>query len=81
MKYKGYAAKVEFDESLGRLDGGVVNSGPYPIATFGSTDVEGIRSELHRSIGEHLESCREDGVEPRKPYSGKLNVRLGPDPH
>ena len=26
-------------------------------------------------------SCEEDGVEPRKPFSGKLNVRLGPTLH
>ena len=81
MEYKGYAAKVEFDESVGRLHGRVVNSGPYPIATFEATDVEGVRSEFHRSIDEYLESRREDGVEPRKPYSGKLNVRLGQDLH
>ena len=65
MEYKGHAAKVEFDDSVGRLHGGVVDYGPYPIATLEATDVEGIRSEFHRSIDEYLESCREDGVEPR----------------
>ena len=81
MKYKGYTAEVEFDDSVGRLHGRVVNSGPYPIATFEATDVEGIRREFHHSIDEYLQSCEEDGVEPRKPFSGKLNLRLGPDLH
>ena len=81
MEYKGYNATVEFDESVGRLHGRVVNSGAYPIATFEATDVEGILHEFHRSIDEYLDSCREDGIEPRKPFSGKLNVRLGPDLH
>ncbi len=81
MEYKGYAAEVEFDESLGRLHGRVVNSGSYPIANFEATDVDGLRHEFHRSIDEYLVSCHEDGVEPRKPFSGKLNVRLGPDLH
>ena len=81
MEYKGYNATVEFDESVGRLHGRVVNSGAYPIATFEATDVEGLRHEFHRSIDEYLDSCKEDGVEPRKPFSGKLNVRLGPDLH
>ena len=81
MEYKGYTAAVEFDESVGRLHGRVVNSGAYPIATFEATDVKGIRREFHRSIDEYLQSCKEDGVEPRKPYSGKLHVRLGPDLH
>ncbi len=81
MEYKGYTATVEFDESVGRLHGRVVNSGPYPIVTFEATDVEGIQREFHRSIDEYLGSCKEDGVEPRKPFSGKLNVRLGPVLH
>ena len=81
MKYKGYTAEVEFDDSVGRLHGRVVNCGPYPIATFEATDVNGIQHEFHRSIDEYLKSCQEDGVEPRKSYSGKLNVRLGPDLH
>lgn len=81
MEYKGYVAKVEFDESVGRLHGRVVNSGAYPIATFEATDVEGLQREFHRSIDEYLASCREDGIEPRKPFSGTLNVRLGPDLH
>lgn len=81
MKYKGYAAEVEFDDSVGRLHGRVVNSGAYSIATFEATDVEGIRREFHRSIDQYLKSCEEDGIEPRRPFSGKLNVRLGPDLH
>ncbi len=56
MEYKGYHATVEFDESVGRLHGRVVNSGPYPIVTFEATDVEGIQREFQRSIDEYLES-------------------------
>ena len=81
MEYKGYVAAIEFDDSAGCLHGRVVNSGPYPIATFEATDVDGIRHEFQRSIDEYLASCKEDGVEPRKPFSGTLNLRLGPDLH
>ena len=65
MEYKGYLAAFEFDDSVGRLHGRVVNSGAYPIATFEATDVDGIRREFQRSIDEYLASCREDGVEPK----------------
>lgn len=81
IEYKGYLASVEFDDSVGRLHGRVINSGSYPIATFEATDVEGIRAEFQRSIDEYLASCDEDKVEPSRPYSGKLNVRLGSDLH
>ena len=62
MEYKGHTAEIEFDESVGRLHGRVVNSGPYPIATFEATDVDGLRCEFQRSIDEYLASCREDGL-------------------
>ena len=81
MQYKGYVAAVEFDDSVGRLHGRAVNTGAYPIATFAATDVDGIRREFQRSIDGYLASCREDAVEPKKPFSGTLHLRLAPDLH
>lgn len=81
MEYRGYLASVEFDDSAGVLHGRVVNSGPYPIATFEATDTGELRREFERSVDEYLDWCEEDGVEPRKPFSGKLNVRLGSELH
>ena len=81
MEYRGYVAAVEFDESADVLHGRVVNSGSYPIATFEARDTKGLRQEFERSIDEYLAWCEEDGVEPRKPFSGKLNVRLGSELH
>ncbi len=81
MKYRGYLAAVEFDDSVDRLHGRVVNAGPYPIATFEAADVAGLRREFRHSIDEYLMSCEEDGVEPRKPFSGTLSLRLGSDLH
>ena len=63
MKYKRYTAEVEFDDSVGRLHGRVVDSGPYPIATCEATDVDGIQREFRHSIDEYLKSCEEDGIE------------------
>ena len=81
MEYKGYVAAVEFDDSADILHGRVVNSGPYPIATFEATDARELRREFERSIDEYLAWCEEDGVEPRRPFSGRLNVRLGSELH
>lgn len=81
MEYKGYVAAVEFDDSADILHGRVVNSGPYPIATFETTDARELRREFERSIDEYLAWCEEDGVEPRRPFSGRLNVRLGSELH
>lgn len=81
IEYKGYIASVEFDDSADVLHGRVVNSGPYPIATFEATETGQLRREFERSIDEYLAWCKEDGVEPQRPFSGKLNVRLGSQLH
>ena len=81
MEYKGYLAAVEFDDSADILHGRVVNSGAYPIATFEATDARELRREFERSIDEYLTWCEEDGVEPKRPFSGRLNVRLGSELH
>ena len=54
---------------------------PYPIVTFEAADVEGLKREFRISIDDYLAWCEEDGVEPRRPFSGNLNLRLGSDLH
>ena len=39
IEYKGYVAKVEYDDSIGMLHGSVINSGVYHIATCEAKDV------------------------------------------
>ena len=81
MEYKGYQAEIIYDDSVGRLHGRVINSGSYPIATFESENVAELQREFELSIDEYLASCREDGIEPAKPFSGRLSLRLGSELH
>ena len=81
MEHKGYIATIEYDDSVEMLHGEVINAAPYPIVTFEAADVEGLKREFRISIDDYLAWCEEDGIEPRRPFSGKLNVRLGPDLH
>jgi len=68
MEYKGYIAKVEFDDSVDVWHGRIVNSGPYPIATFEATDARELRREFERSVDEYLKRCEEDRVGPGRLY-------------
>ena len=81
MEYKGYIAKVEYDDSVGLLHGSVINSGSYPIANCEAADVESLKKEFQISIDEYLAVCEKRGIQPQAPFSGKLNLRLGPDLH
>ena len=81
MQYKGYIAKVEYDDSVGLLHGSVVSSGGLPVANCEAADVDTLKKEFHRSVDEYLAVCEERGILPQPPFSGKLNVRLGPELH
>lgn len=72
MEYKGYIARVEYDDDFKCLCGSVVNSGPYSIVTFVANDVEGLEREFAISIDIYLEACAEEGQTPRKPEPVEL---------
>ena len=67
LKYKGYVAKIAYDDDAEVLYASVINSGPYSIAEAEATDVEGVKREFRKSIDLYLASCTEDGVEPVAP--------------
>ncbi|MDP2784394.1 MAG: type II toxin-antitoxin system HicB family antitoxin, partial [Sulfurisoma sp.] len=44
-------------------------------------DVDGLRHEGEISLRVFLEACAEDGVDPRKHFSGKFSLRVDPELH
>ncbi len=79
VTHKGYLAKIEPDLDDGILVGRVINTRDI-IGFHGETISEAIES-FHAAINEYLEDCRQRGIEPKKPYSGKFNLRLSPQLH
>lgn len=79
MNYKGYIGCVEYDDEAEIFSGTVINT--RSIITFQGTSVEELRREFQLSVDDYLEWCKEDGVEPEKPYSGKFNLRISPALH
>ena len=79
MNYKGYIAKVEYDDENRVFTGSVVNT--RTVITFYGSSVDEIEKEFKASVDDYIEWCMEDGVEPEKPYSGKFNVRFTPELH
>ena len=72
MEIKGYKALIAFDPETNRFRGEFIdiNGG----ADFYAANVKSLRREGETSLKVFLDMCREDGVEPRKSYSGKLKV-------
>ena len=79
MEYKGYFARVEFDDEANIFHGEVINL--RDVITFEGESVEELRKAFTDSVEDYLEFCTERGEAPEKPYSGKFIVRVEPDLH
>jgi len=79
MEYKGYFAKVEFDDEANIFHGEVINL--RDVVTFEGETVDELRQAFKDSVDDYLEFCAERGEDPDKPYSGKFVVRVEPELH
>ena len=79
MKYKGYTARIEFDDSDNIFTGRVL--GVRAIIGFHGETVEKLRGDFEEAIDFMLEDCKAGGVSPEKPASGKLMLRVPPEVH
>lgn len=80
LKYKGYIGSVEYSEDDKCLFGKVQGMAKDCITYEGST-VEELTADFEGAVDDYLKLCADKGVEPRKPYTGVLNVRLTPEIH
>ena len=79
MEYKGYIGIVNYDSDAKIFHGDVINT--RDVITFQGTSVKEIDKAFKDSIDDYIKWCREEGVEPEKPYSGKFNLRISPELH
>jgi predicted HicB family RNase H-like nuclease len=79
MTYKGYTARVEYDERdnifLGRI------LGIRNMISFHGETVAELRAELELAVKDYLADCKQQGIHPEKPASGKLLLRVPPVVH
>ena len=79
MEYKGYFAKVEFDDDANIFHGKVINL--RDVITFEGETVKELKEAFQDSVDDYLDFCAKRGEDPEKPYSGKFVVRVEPELH
>lgn len=79
MHYNGYIARVEFDERDGIFVGRVL--GVKSIISFHGESVAELRAAFVEAVNDYLADCKERGVTPDKPASGRLMLRIDPSIH
>ena len=80
FKYKGYSGSVEFSPEDNCLFGKVQGLHKATILYEGNS-VDELRKDFEEGVDDYLSQCKERGVQPEKPYSGKLIVRMSSELH
>jgi predicted HicB family RNase H-like nuclease len=79
MAYKGYLARITFDEQANLFHGEVINI--RDVVTFQGQSVDELRQAFADSVEDYLSFCAERGEAPDQPFSGRLTVQLSPEQH
>ena len=79
MKINGYQAVIHYEPEIGMFRGEFLglNGG----ADFYAKTIDGLEEEGSKSLKVFLDMCAEDGVNPRREFTGRLNLRIPADLH
>jgi predicted HicB family RNase H-like nuclease len=77
MNHKGYTARIEFDERDSIFVGRAL--GLHTIMSFHGETVAELPAALEAAVEDFLRDCKEQGVRPEEPVSGKLMLRVPPE--
>ncbi|PAU94050.1 type II toxin-antitoxin system HicB family antitoxin [Paracoccus salipaludis] len=79
MTWKGYSARIEYDDEDGIFFGQI--AGIRDGVGFHADSVAELRTAFHEAVDDYIETCARIGKEPDRSYSGKVMFRLSPDIH
>lgn len=79
MTYKGYTARIEYDDEDGIFFGRL--AGIRDGVGFHADTVADLRAAFRESVDDYIETCAKIGKKPQKPYSGNLMLRVNPEVH
>jgi predicted HicB family RNase H-like nuclease len=79
MLYKGYSARIEFDEEdrifVGHL------AGIRDIVGFHGSSVDELQAAFHEAVNDYVAHCAKLGLPVNKPFSGRMLLRVPPEVH
>ena len=80
LHYKGYKGSVEYSEADNCLFGSVLGMKKSCILYEGNT-IDELKEDFEAAIESYLDRCQREGIQPDKPYSGSLNIRIPSEIH
>ncbi len=79
MTYKGYAARIDYDDEDGIFTGRI--AGIRDTVGFHADTVADLRAAFHEAVDDYIDTCARIGKEPQRAFSGQVMFRVSPDVH
>ncbi len=79
IEYKGYLARIEFDDEADIFHGEIINI--RDVVTFQGKSVDELRQTFEDSVEDYLAFCAERNEPPDAPFSGRFTLQLTPEQH
>lgn len=74
-----YVAAVSYEEGDADMHGTITNT--RTVLHFAGAAIADLKTAFAETVADYEDWCRARGVEPQKPYSGTLSLRLPPELH
>ena len=79
MRYNGYLARIDYDETDRVFSGNVLGLAEH--ISFHGASVNELRGDFEFAIDHYISVCREAGINPQKQAGGKILLRLPSETH
>jgi predicted HicB family RNase H-like nuclease len=79
LKHEGFIAEITYEEGDKLMHGSVLNT--RAMLHFAGRNIDEMKKAFADTIADYRDWCGERGVEPEKPYSGTLSLRISPELH
>lgn len=76
LEYKDYVGSIEFSKDDNCLCGKVLGLNKSVCIAYEGNTAEELYSDFKNGIDHYLEDCKEEGIQPEKPYKGVLNIHI-----
>ena len=77
--YKNYTGSIEPDLDRDILRGKILCISD--LVTYEAADLKTLRGEFEAAVDDYIETCKEIGKSPQKPFNGVFQIRTQPELH
>jgi predicted HicB family RNase H-like nuclease len=79
FKHEGFIAEITYEEGDKLMHSSVLNT--RAVLHFAGRNIGEMKKAFADTIADYRDWCSQHGVEPEKPYSGTLSLRIPPELH